>query len=394
MKYLFPTFLCFILFSCGENKTADSTEITTNPKMEKQYIYVGTYTKKEGHVDGKGKGIYSVALNKSTDSLNIQSVETKSFEAVNPSYITIAPDKKYLYAVHELNPNDGDSGTVGAYRIDEVTKELHSINQQKTHNYAPCHIVVDATQQLAFVTNYVGGIVCVYPILKNGSLGEASQIIELKGKGTTGRQEGSHPHSTTISPDNKFAFVSDLGTDKIMTYKIDFENKKLIPTEQGFLKIQDGAGPRHFAFHPNENIAYVVNELDATVNTFDYEKSTGQLTQKQSVSTLPQDFSGANYCADIHVHPSGDFVYASNRGHNSIAIFKVEKNDGTLTLIGTESTQGDFPRNFNIEPSGKYLWVANQNSDNILKFKIDPSTGKLTNVGEIKIPTPVCLKFL
>jgi len=185
-----------------------------------------------------------------------------------------------------------------------------------------------------------------------------------------------------------------LGTDKISGFEIDYEKVEVSPTKQDSIKMQAGAGPRHFAFHPNGKIGYVVNELDATVNTFDYDSSNGTLTQKQSISTLPEGYSDPSWCADIHVHPSGKFVYASNRGHNSIAIFSVNENSGELTFLKTESTKGDFPRGFAIDPSGKYLWVGNQNSGSIFVFKINQQTGDLKEVGSINVPTPVCLKFL
>lgn len=359
--------------------------------MEAQHIFVGTYTKKEGHVDGKAKGIYRLSFpNQKPDGTTSKWTLT-DFESINPSFITISPNKKYLYAVNELNPNDGDSGTVSSYSIDGKTKDLQFLGSQKTHNYAPCHITVDATNQLAFVSNYVGGVVCVYPIMKNGALGEASQVITLEGKSVTPRQEGSHPHSVNISPDNEFLFIADLGTDKIMSYQIDFENKKLLPTEQASVKVQEGAGPRHFTFHPNGKYAYVVNELDATVNVFDYDN--GKLTEKQSLSTLPTDFKGDSWCADIHVHPNGKFLYASNRGHDSIVIYEIDESNGMLKTIGHESTQGGYPRNFMVEPSGKHLWVANQNSDNIVKFEINQQTGQLKKVDKVEILTPVCLQF-
>ncbi|MEM6965197.1 MAG: lactonase family protein [Bacteroidota bacterium] len=242
-----------------------------------------------------------------------------------------------------------------------------------------------------YPTMWAEWCVCMYPIEENGKLGVATQVITLEGKGVTPRQEGSHPHSVNISPDNKFLLVADLGTDKIMMYQIDFENAQLLPNQPAFVQVQAGAGPRHLTFHPNDKYAYVVNELDATVNVFDY--ADGQLTEKQSLSTLPPDFTGENWCADIHVHPSGKFLYASNRGHDSIVIFEIDETNGTLTRLGHEPTLGQHPRNFMIEPSGKHLWVANQNSDNVVKFAIDPKTGLLTKVDQMEVMTPVCLQF-
>lgn len=398
MKYIFPFILIALFFSCEENNTADTNTATSldtiESDMNEQFIFIGTYTKKEGHVDGKGEGIYRLAFSQKGDSIYFNFLKSKYFKTINPSYLTISKNKKFLYAANELGPDDGDSGTVEAYEIDPQTKDLKLIDKVKTDAYAPCHVTVDANNKMAFVSNYVGGIVNVFPLLENGTFSENSLNMEFKGKGPTDRQEGSHPHSGTISPDGKYLFVADLGTDKITGLTINYEKEEVLPTKDSKTIMQPGAGPRHMSFHPNGKIAYVVNELDATVNTLDYDASTGSLTQKQSISTLPEGFTGDSWCADIHVHPSGKFVYASNRGHNSIAIFSVDEKTGVLTFITTEPTKGDFPRNFVIDPDGEFLWVANQNSGSIFIFKINDQTGGLTEVGNIDIPTPVCLKFL
>ncbi|MFK8005474.1 MAG: lactonase family protein [Saprospiraceae bacterium] len=398
MKYIFSFILISLFFSCENNSNADTNTSTktdtTETDMKEQYLFIGTYTKKEGHVDGKGKGIYRLAFSQKGDSIYFNFLESKYFPTINPSYLTISKNKKYLYAVNELGPNDGNSGTVEAYKIDPQTKDLKLIDKVITEAFAPCHVTVDDTDHIAFVSNYVGGIVNVFPLDKNGTFKSNSLSMQFKGKGPTDRQEASHPHSATISPNNQHVFVADLGTDKITGLAINYKKEEVLPTKDSKTIVQPGAGPRHMSFHPNGKIAYVVNELDATVNTFDYNSSNGSLTEKQSISTLPADYSEPSWCADIHVHPSGKFVYASNRGHNSIAIFSVDEKTGTLSLIKTESTKGDFPRNFVIDPTGDFLWVANQNSDSIFIFKINQKTGELREVGNIEIPTPVCLKFL
>ena len=394
VKYLFPLLLVLSFLACEKKTAPNSTPKITQTDMKPYTIFVGTYTKKEGHVDGKGKGIHQIKFTSNGKTVEIDTVVISPEPAINPSYLTIAPNKKFLYAANELNPNDGDAGTISAYRIDPITKQLQLINQQKTNAYAPCHVSVDATNRLALVSNYVGGVVMVYPLLENGALGEASQVIQLEGKGVTNRQEASHPHSTIISPDNEHVYIADLGTDIISGYRIDFEKNQLIPTAQKELKLQAGAGPRHLDFHPNGKTAYVVNELDATVNVFDYDSETGQLTEKQSLSTVPSKYTGETWCADIHVHPAGNFLYVSNRGHNSIGIFSIEAETGMLNFVGTESTLGDHPRNFTIDPTGNFLWVANQNTNDIFVFEINKKTGALKNVGKVDTPTPVCLKFL
>ena len=392
IKYFFLIIFTLSFASCeNENKN-------NQPEMEidNQFLFVGTYTKDEGHVDGKGKGIYFLALDGKNGKIDRDTLYGRNaFHSVNPSFLAVSPDKKTLFAVNELNPNDGDSGTVSSYLIDSLTHELYYINNQKTGAYAPCHVSVDATGSYIFVANYVGGVLKMYPVYKSGSIGDASQTIKLEGSSTNkNRQESSHPHSINISPNNKFAYVPDLGTDKIMIYRLDLENGMMLPAEQPFVKVQNGAGPRHFAFHPNGEKAYVINELDATVNAFDYNDANGQLTEIQSITTLPPDYKGFNGCADIHVHPSGKFLYASNRGHNSIVIYNINEVTGQLTLVGHEPTKGKFPRNFVIDPSGHYLLVANQNTNGIFLFKINQKTGELEVVDKTKVPTPVCLKFL
>lgn len=389
MKQLLNLIFILLIFSCGEDK---NSTVESN-SMEKQHLFVGTYTKKEGHVDGKAEGIHHFSYNSDDKKTTKENSQQNIYKTVNPSYITISPNKDFLYAVNELNPSDGNSGTVASYSIDKKTKALTFLNEQITYSHAPCHITIDATSKLAFVSNYVGGVFCSYRILENGQLDQALQIFKFEGKGPTDRQESSHPHSSIVSPNNKFVYVADLGTDKIMCYKIESNEVGLKPTEQKFVKVQDGAGPRHMDFHPNGKILYVVNELDRTVNVFDVDSSNGKLVQKQSLSTLPEGFSDFSLCAAIHVHPSGKYLYASNRGHNSIVIYKIDKTSGTLTFQGTESTSGDFPRDFTIDPSGDFLLAANQNSDNIIKFEIDLNTGKLNKISELECPTPVCLKF-
>lgn len=398
MKNLLPVILILLFFSCEESQNPEpktpTNANTTESNMIEKYIFVGTYTKKEGHVDGKGKGIYRIAYSEKGDSIYFDFTKSKYFSTINPSYLTVSQNKKLLYAVNELGPNDGDSGTVEAYEIDSKTKDLNLIDKVKTDAYAPCHVTVSPNNQMAFVSNYVGGVVNVFPLKEDGTFKESSLNMQFKGKGRTDRQEASHPHSATISPNRQHLYVADLGTDKITGLEINYSKEEVLPTKDSKTMVQAGAGPRHMAFHPLGKTAYVVNELDATVNTFDYDSKTGKLTQKQTISTLPEGYKDPSWCADIHAHPHGNFVYASNRGHNSIAIFSVDLNSGELTFIKTESTKGDFPRNFAIDPNGRFLWVANQNSDSIYIFKINTQTGELTEVGNIEIPTPVCLKFL
>ena len=314
--------------------------------LKKQTVYVGTYTKKESHVNGKGKGIYLLKFDPNLPEITRDTVNNrKAFPAVNPSFLTVSPNKKYVFAVHETGPDEGPSGMVSAYEIDPVNQELFFINQQRTHGFSPCHISTDTSGKFAFVANYVGGILGVYPIFENGELDEASQIITLEGSSANpDRQESSHPHSINISPDNRFAFVPDLGTDKIMSYRLDLENRRMEPNDPPFVIVQPGAGPRHMDFHPNQKFAYTINELNNTVNVFSYNSQTGQLTEIQSITTIPNDWKEKNYGADIHVHSSGKFLYASNRGHNSIVIYHIDEAEGPTDRGYGIADHGQPPR--------------------------------------------------
>ena len=255
----------------------------------------------------------------------------------------------------------------------------------------PCHISFDKTGKFVFVTNYVGGVVKMYERDAEGAL-TSTDVIHLE-IADASPQVSSHPHSTMTSPDNNFVFIADLGSNKIWNFKIDHENGTLSPNTQPFIKIQEGAGPRHFTFHPNGKFAYVINELDNTVNAFSYDASKSSLADLQSVSTLPADFDGDSYCADVHIHPNGKFLYGSNRGHDSIVAYDINE-DGTLKLIGHYPTKGVFPRNFSIDPSGKYLYIANQNSDNIVQYNIDENSGTLTfSENVVAVKTPVCITW-
>lgn len=346
---------------------------------QSKMLFVGTYTA-EG-----SEGIYAYRFNTRTGALTRLSVTTG---IQNPSFLALSPDKKTLYAVAENDP-----GAVYAYRVDAATGKLSLLNSQSVNGYWPCHLAVDKTGKTCLVGNYGSGNVCVLPILPDGSLGTAVQSIQHEGKSAnTERQEKPHVHSVNIAPNNRDVFVADLGTDKIMTYLLDAQKGKLAAASPAFAQVKAGAGPRHFAFHPNGRFAYAILELDCTVGVFQYQNSS--LTQVQTISTLPADFSGKNTCADIHVSPDGKFLYGSNRGHHSIVVYQIDQQTGQLTLVEHQSVQGQTPRNFTIDPSGKFLLVANQDTDNIQVFRRNKKTGKLTHLTEAaKVSMPVCLLF-
>jgi 6-phosphogluconolactonase len=357
----------------------------------KYLVYVGTYTE-EG---SKSKGIYAFRYDAATAQVTPLGL---AVETTNPSFVALHPNGKFLYAVNEVGTYKGpNSGGVSAFAIDKATGKLTFLNELPSRGADPCYITVDKTGKYVLVANYTGGSVIVYPILADGRLGEASAFVQHTGHGTDPqRQEGPHAHFIDLSPDNRFAFVADLGLDELLVYKFDSAKGSLTPNDPPFAKLDPGSGPRHFALRPDGNFAYVVSEMKGTVTVFANDARTGTLHSLQTISTLPKDYSGTIEDAEIQMHPSGNFVYASNRGEgNSIAVFAIDKSKGTLTPIEITSTQGKTPRSFEIDPTGKLLFAANQKSDNIVIFKIDPKTGKLTPTGQVlDVASPVCVKFL
>ncbi len=350
-------------------------------------LYVGTYT------SGKSKGIYILEFDVNSGSL-IQNSFCSGIE--NPSFLVVNRDKKFLYAVSEIgNFKNQYSGGIYAYKIDHENNSLQFINSVSSNGAHPCHLTVDKSDRYIIVANYSGGNISVINIDDDGSLGKCTDIVQHYGKSVNkSRQEMPHTHSVNIDASNRFVVAADLGIDKLMLYKFDDGNGKLNPTEQIYLKTKPGAGPRHFSFHPNGKFAFVINELDCTITSLQFNGIDFLLEPIETVSTLPKDFKGENTCADIHIHQNGKFVYGSNRGHDSIAAFYFNETNGKLLLIQHQSTLGRTPRNFAIDPSGKFLLAANQNSDSIIVFSIDQLTGKLSATNQkIEIPSPVCLLF-
>ncbi|MGS2761633.1 lactonase family protein [Sinomicrobium sp. M5D2P9] len=368
------------------NKTVQTPEKET--LKEASYAFVGTYTRREGHVDGQAKGVYLLERDDENGKL-VQ--ETVAAEVVNPSYLAISPDKENLYVVSEV-ANEGETGTIHVYGLDEFQKPVF-LQELSTDAKAPCYVNLDSGGDYVFVVNYAGGVVKMYKRDEKGMLTPAD-AVQLHGSGPNeGRQSESHPHSVVLSPDNRFAFVPDLGSDKIWSFEIDREEDKLIPLSNGFVSTAPGAGPRHLDFHPNGKYAYLINELYNTVNAFSYDAEKGLLSEIQTISTLPETFNKSSSAADIHVHPNGKFLYGSNRGHNSIVVYAIDQENGKLSLVQHQSVQGKTPRNFAIHPSGKQLYAANQDSGNIVQFAIDGETGKLSFETELEVNSPVCIKF-
>ncbi len=348
-------------------------------------LYVGTYT------SGKSEGIYGYHMD-STGALT----RFTSLMSVNPSFLTIDRSKRFLYAVNEVSDFLGKpSGAVSAFKIDPVSGNLRLLNEQATQGADPCHLSVDSRKQTLLVANYTGGNVSVFPLRSDGTLGIVAEVKQHEGSGPKEQQKGPHAHCVIFDRSERYAFASDLGIDKVMIYRVDRATGKLTSAKQPFAELKPGAGPRHLSFHPSGKYLYVISELDSTMSAFAYNEREGTLTMIDTVSTLPSDFSGTSFCADVHVSPSGNFLYGSNRGHNSIVVFAIDQRTGKLTLVEHVSTEGNWPRNFTIDPTGAFLLVANQRSDNVVVFSIDPGTGRLkpTGVNEA-IPSPVCLKFL
>ena len=371
----------FLLSFCAEAAPKDRT-------MGKYLVYVGTYTEKNS------KGIYAYRFDPNTDRLTPLGLAA---ETVNPSFLAIDPSRRFLYAVNEVAQYEGrSSGGVSAFLIDPATGKLTLLNEVASGGAGPCHLAVDRTGKYVLVANYGGGSLTVFPILNDGRLGQASAFVQHKGASVNPqRQEAPHAHSVYLSPDNHFALCADLGLDEVLIYRFDAGKGKLTPNNPAFALVSSGAGPRHFAFHPNGKLGYVIDEMQSTVTVFSYDPAKGALDVVQTVSTLPQGFKGENTTAEVEVHPSGKFLYGSNRGHDSIALFSINPRKGTLTPEGHTPTLGKTPRSFALDPTGSYLFAANQDSDSVVQFRVDPNNGRLTPTGQVlEVPMPVCIIFL
>jgi 6-phosphogluconolactonase len=349
-------------------------------------VYIGTYTRTGS------KGIYVYRLDPASGALAFVSAT----QVENPSFLAFHPQHTFLYAVSEGHFEGKPGGGVSALALDPKTGALTLLNQMPSHGTSPCHLSVDQTGQFVYVANYGNGTLAAFSIQRDGSLGPETDFVQHVGSSINPqRQKGPHAHSINLDKANRFAFVPDLGMDKVMIYKLDLAQGKLIPNDPPFAPVHGGAGPRHMAFHPNNRYVYVINEVDSTMTVYTYDEARGALSEIQSLSTLPADFKGGSWCADVHVAASGKFVYGSNRGHDSIVIFGVDPATGKLTTLGYEPTQGKFPRNFGLAPSGDLLLAANQDGNNVVSFRVDQQTGKLTPTGHvIEVPMPVCVKFL
>ena len=362
------------------------------------FVYVGTYTEQP---NGKAEGIYVYQMDPSTGALT--QVRTVAGFA-NPSFLAFDPTQRFLYAVNETGTFAGQpGGGVSAFALDAAAGNLTFLNAQPSHGTFPCHLCVDPTGLYVLSANYGSGHFAVHPVGPDGRLGAATDVVRHVGSGPSARrQEGPHAHMVTFDPSGRYTLLVDLGIDQTLVYRLDSATGKLVPhdvtqdgtTRQSSAPAAPGAGPRHIAFHPSGRYAYVINELGSTVDVFTWDADAGTLAPLQTIPTLPAGFTAPGTTAEIAVHPSGQFLYGSNRGHDSIAMFSIDPSSGQLTALGHEPTQGKDPRNFAIDPTGAFLLAANQNSDTVVTFRIDPSTGTLSPTGAVApIPTPVCLLF-
>lgn len=350
-------------------------------------VYIGTYTRAES------EGIYLLTLDSKTGELTHQGLAA---EVENPAFLALHPSKPLLYAVGEMDNLDGKSGgAVNAFALDSETGLLKLLNQRSAIGAGTCHVAVDRVGKNVAIANYGGGSVAILPIAEDGALLPASDFVQHAGSSVNPqRQERAHAHSVTFDPAGRFLFVGDLGMDQVVIYRYDSAQGRIAPNDPPFTTAAPGAGPRHFAFHPGGRFAYVINEMGSTITAFKYDVGAGSLEVIGNVTTLPADFTGESTTAEIRVHPSGRFVYGSNRGHDSIAAFAVDENTGMLHAIGHTPSGGKTPRNFNIDPTGNYLIAANQNSDNVVAFRINSATGALDPAGsEVMIAAPVCVIF-
>jgi 6-phosphogluconolactonase len=361
---------------------------TRDMSSDDQFLYVGSYTE-----DKRTDGIYLVRMNTRTGELRLVG---SSNAGPNPSFLAIHPNGRVLYAVNEVAEHNGQrGGAVGAFAIDGKTGQLSRINEQSTEGAGPCYVSVDPAGRVALVANYDAGSVALLPIHADGSIGAATRVDQHEGSGPDKeRQAGPHAHSIVTDPSGRFALGADLGTDRVLVYRLDGAAQTLEHLASNDARLRPGSGPRHIAFHPKLPLVFVANELGSTLTTLRFDTQRGTLELLSTQSTLPAGWKGASYVADIHVDSLGRSVYVSNRGHNSIALFSASAENGVLTLTQLVPTGGDWPRNFSIDPTERWLLVANQNSGSIAVFTRDPESGRLSATPHrLAVPSPVCLRF-
>lgn len=379
-KTVVLAFLTFLIACGGYEK---ETEVNS-----KEIIYVGTFSGRDS------QGLYVFEFDRSTGAMKqLQTISDRG----GPNFQALHPNGNFLYSISgDAFSEENNHGTVSAYQIDQETGMLSMINEQSVEGRGPAHVSVDPLGKFVYVSNYGEGNLSVFEINDNGSLSEAVDVVQHEGSSINeSRQQKPYVHSTIPSADGRFIYASDLGIDRIMIYSVDRNTGELTPAANPYVENVPGSGPRHFVIHPSGDFAYSAEELTSTVAAFSRNKSNGSLNQIQRVSMMPEGFDERNSAADIHISPDGKFLYASNRGHNSLVIFEINESNGSLKLVGHEPTQGGHPRNFMMDEKGEFILVANRDNDNVVVLRRDKETGRLSFDGqETEVPMAVCVTQL
>jgi 6-phosphogluconolactonase len=363
--------------------------VSAQTAAKEYFAYVGTYTR------GPSKGVYAYRFEPATGKLTSMGLAA---ETPNPSFLVVHPNGRFLYAANEHEPGDGPgkNNNVSAFAIDPKTGKLTFLNKVSSRGEGPCHLSIDKTARTLLVANYNSGSVAALPIQADGRLGEATAFNQHHGSSVDrARQMGPHAHFIQPSPDNRYALTADLGLDQVLVYRLDPTKGSLTPNDPPFATVEPGSGPRHLAFHPTTKWVYVNGEMKSNVTVFAYDAAKGALQSIQTVSTLPSGFSGTSSTAEIQVDRGGRFLYVSNRGHDSVAIFSIDQATGKLTPVAHTSTTGKTPRFFTLDPTGTYLFASNQNSTSTAVFRVNPATGRLTLAQTLTdVAEPVCMVFV
>lgn len=352
-------------------------------------VYVGTHT---GDPAG---GIHQFTLDAASGALTPAGMTD---HVGNPFFLALDATQRYLYAANAVNETQGiQGGGVSAFAIEAETGALTALNTQPAHGVTPCYVSVTRDRSCVLVANYSTGSLAVLPVQPDGSLAAATCTIQHEGASVDSRrQDGPHVHSIVLAPDDRYAFAADLGTDEVRIYSVDAASGQLTPNPaQPYVQVAPGSGPRHLVFPADAQHAYLINELSNTITVYDYQAASGMLTETQTISTLPPDYTGTSYCADIGFHPSGRFLYGTNRGHDSVAVYAIDSSTGKLDLLELVPTEGSYPWNLGVDPTGRYLLIANQKDDNVAVFAMDTDTGRLTYTGnKVEVPRAVCVEML
>ena len=385
--------LALVLLACAPKSEPKGLQMSNTPQTGSPLVFVGTYTRgPQGQ--NRSEGIFVYRMDPSSGALALLS---KAGGPPNPSFLTVDPSHRYLIAVSETGEFNGEpGGGVSSYAINAATGELKLINSQPTRGADPCYVTVDPTGKWVLVSNYSGGSVTVLPLGEDGQLGSPTDTIQHHGFSVNpDRQAEPHAHSVQVAPGSgKLVLAADLGLDRILLYDLDLSAGSLSPHAVPYLSTAAGSGPRHMAFYPGGRYLYVASEMGSTISAYQFDPSAQTYAELQTLSTLPEGYSGQNSGADIHISPSGKFLYTSNRGQDSLAVFAIDAASGKLTALGQVSTQGKTPRNFAIDPTGTFILAANQDSGSIVTLKIDAETGLPAPAGPVtNLPMPVCVQF-